>query len=786
MKVCYFAVHKFMVLQEMRKSKEMKKLTDREKKCMNKKKNRVSLSLLCCYLLILLAPSLSTVVIYNMARNSMIDNQKERITSTLSQVNNSFNQEIKMAQNVGYYVSREKRLVNYLSQMKGKNDAQQFYEQYTIAGNYPNYSLTNQTIKNVYILIADSDYIIRIPQVLPKNEHGAATLEGFPLYSYERFQEFYKEQDKNQTLFYYEENPGQGSLLLPCQMVYPGIRDRECAIVVELDWSKIVKMMQPVLGGNTGMVALLDREGNVLESCQIRKNSSQENTLVNQNFNTLRNTKDGDKVTYFQINCGYNGWQLAAAIPNEVLYQRIGIIRYVSIALCVTAILIGVLICFGYWYRGKGVVEECYSLQERITQNVIGGTGFWKNFGIFLNQVDHLHNTVEKQEQMLKQAVLRKVLYGNYKSEEEILESAVAVQFPLDDKNYSVVTIELEDPFQAESDIRINRDTLQEAINEMIRNTLPWNIWIYRVSELSSVLLVHEKTDINREELKNDLNKLNFELHSRLNAKGYIGVSGIAEEIADIPKQYEIASRVCEYARYQGICVPVLPEDMPNEKIIEQPMFFSIDMEMKLISLLKSGNVQQIEEMIAQIKEIYLYQGIDSYIYRHTVEMLRGCLFRSIPTENESPKSRELSAAASKAHSAGEIFAMMRKVGAFWEEAAKERDESQVCIDKQKVSDYIEENYGDPTLNLSVLAEWLGEPERRIYNDFKVCFGMSFSSYLEQRRLASACELLKKGAAVKDIAEQVGYSSDYSFRRAFKRAFGVSPSDFKKCHPTSV
>ena len=764
----------------------MEKLTDKENKCMNKSKKRVSWNLLFCYLLILLAPSLSTVVTYNMARNAMVDNQKERITSTLSQVNSSFNQEIKMAQNVGYYVSREKRLVNYLSRVKGKDASQQFYEQYTIANNYPNYSLMNQVIKNVYILIADSEYVIRIPQVVPKNDRGAATLDGFPLYSYERFQEFYDKQDKSQTLFYYEENPGNGSLLLPCQMVYPGIQEQECAIIVELDWGKIVKMMQPVLGGNAGMVALLDEKGNILESCRIYENSFQENFLVDQNFYTLKNTKKGDNISYFQVNCGYNGWKLAAAIPNEVLYQRIGIIRYISVALCVTAILIGVLTCLGYWYRRKGIVEECCSLQERINKTQIDGKGFWKNFGTFLTQVDHLHNTVEKQELMLKQAVLRKILYGNYKSEEEVLESAAAVQFPLDDKSYSVVTVELEDPFQAESDININRDTFLGAVNELIHETLPWNIWIYRVSELSCVLLVHEKTDINREELKNDLNKLNFELHSRLNVKGYMGISGIAEEIVDIPKQYEIASRVCEYARYQGICVPLLPEDMPNEKIIEQPMFFSIDMEMKLISLLKSGNVQQIEEIIAQIKELYLYQGIDSYIYRHTVEILRGCLFRSIPSENESPRSRELSAAASKAHSAGEIFAMMRKVGVFWEEAAREREECQVCIDKQKVSDYIEENYGDPTLNLSVLAEWLGEPERRIYNDFKVCFGMSFSSYLEQRRLACACELLKKGAAVKDIAEQVGYSSDYSFRRAFKRAFGVSPSDFKKCQSVSV
>ena len=94
---------------------------------------------------------------------------------------------------------------------------------------------------------------------------------------------------------------------------------------------------------------------------------------------------------------------------------------------------------------------------------------------------------------------------------------------------------------------------------------------------------------------------------------------------------------------------------------------------------------------------------------------------------------------------------------------------------------YIEEHYGDPCLNLSVVAEWAGEPERKLYNAFKGCFGVSFSSYLEQLRIAHACELLKQGVAVKDIATSVGYCSDYSFRRAFKRAVGVPPSDYRKC-----
>ncbi|MFQ9396367.1 MAG: helix-turn-helix domain-containing protein [Lachnospiraceae bacterium] len=63
----------------------------------------------------------------------------------------------------------------------------------------------------------------------------------------------------------------------------------------------------------------------------------------------------------------------------------------------------------------------------------------------------------------------------------------------------------------------------------------------------------------------------------------------------------------------------------------------------------------------------------------------------------------------------------------------------------------------------------------------KLCFGMSFSSYLEQRRMARACELLKDGVAVKETAEKVGYCSDYSFRRAFKRVLGIPPAISVKC-----
>ena len=69
-----------------------------------------------------------------------------------------------------------------------------------------------------------------------------------------------------------------------------------------------------------------------------------------------------------------------------------------------------------------------------------------------------------------------------------------------------------------------------------------------------------------------------------------------------------------------------------------------------------------------------------------------------------------------------------------------------------------------------------------MYRDFKKMYGVSFSSYLEVLRMRYAQEKLKDGQAVQDVAAAVGYGSDYSFRRAFKRVVGVTPSDYQKMH----
>jgi AraC-like DNA-binding protein len=64
---------------------------------------------------------------------------------------------------------------------------------------------------------------------------------------------------------------------------------------------------------------------------------------------------------------------------------------------------------------------------------------------------------------------------------------------------------------------------------------------------------------------------------------------------------------------------------------------------------------------------------------------------------------------------------------------------------------------------------------------FKKTAGCTLLSYYHQKRLEAARQLITEGTLkITEIAEMLNYSSLYSFSRAFKETFGVSPKQYEK------
>jgi AraC family transcriptional regulator len=87
----------------------------------------------------------------------------------------------------------------------------------------------------------------------------------------------------------------------------------------------------------------------------------------------------------------------------------------------------------------------------------------------------------------------------------------------------------------------------------------------------------------------------------------------------------------------------------------------------------------------------------------------------------------------------------------------------------------------DPTAPaLGELAGLCNISVRQLTRGFKVSRGCSIGDYIESRRMESAKRLLVAGENVKTIAFTMGFSSPSSFTFAFRRAVGISPSQFRQ------
>ena len=91
------------------------------------------------------------------------------------------------------------------------------------------------------------------------------------------------------------------------------------------------------------------------------------------------------------------------------------------------------------------------------------------------------------------------------------------------------------------------------------------------------------------------------------------------------------------------------------------------------------------------------------------------------------------------------------------------------------IKDYIRKNYRDPSLCLTKLSDEFGLSESYISYLFKESTGDNFSMYLEHIRMTEARRLVTESTVpLSDLYREVGYNNSNSFRRVFKKVFGVS------------
>ncbi len=97
----------------------------------------------------------------------------------------------------------------------------------------------------------------------------------------------------------------------------------------------------------------------------------------------------------------------------------------------------------------------------------------------------------------------------------------------------------------------------------------------------------------------------------------------------------------------------------------------------------------------------------------------------------------------------------------------------------KKSIQYIEENLNEE-ISLKVIAKRVHFSEFHFHRLFKSITGSTVMEYVRKKRLEKAAEILSETSEkITDIAYKYQYSSEEAFSRAFKKAYGNSPRDYR-------
>jgi AraC-like DNA-binding protein len=97
----------------------------------------------------------------------------------------------------------------------------------------------------------------------------------------------------------------------------------------------------------------------------------------------------------------------------------------------------------------------------------------------------------------------------------------------------------------------------------------------------------------------------------------------------------------------------------------------------------------------------------------------------------------------------------------------------------EKIMKVINDNLDNPDLKVEMLAEEVGLSRAQLHRRVKEMTGISTGEFIRNIKLKKAAELLsEKKINISQVAYMLGFSSQTHFSTAFRKFYGISPTEY--------
>lgn len=574
--------------------------------------------------------------------------------------------------------------------------------------------------------------------------------------------------------YFYVTSGGEWFYLFPC---FTGIQKKEqlATVFFHINSSFLVNKWQFLQNYNTYSLFILQEKDTLLSLDNMAVSSRLEGLTppVSPGNHALRVE---NYLILQQESSFMNGTYLLILPENEALSQirRLKLFLFFPLGLALVA--------------GIGFAVYCAVKNGKPINNIAKTIGTMQKdtSDTYNTDLSYLDTTIEQiiEEQKtdkgaLQQSFFHNLLKADFVSRTELEYMAKRADIPLVGKEYFAAAVRL---FPQIDTDHIDGQTVEEAralqllLNQYLQAHYFKSLWFYKRNTLV-VQYIIEADSPDMEKLTRAIRETLNWLKDLYHVDSYWGISTACRDLMHFWRNGEEAYTALQYA---GQYEPILIYSEIKDK--DSSFYLPYSMEEHLAQGLRSGDFEQVGQAVDMLREENIQRRkLDRKQFLKLSRRISDILAAQCSNldETEEYLIRLNSYLIENNRNDEAYFSELKEIcyricGIAAGQKSLKRNNKIKAIQQ-----YMEENFSNTAMGLSMVSEAFGLSEGYLSALFKEEMGVNFGDYLEDIRLKEACRLLKDGVLVAEIAERTGYNSVQSFRRAFKRSLGISPSEYR-------
>ena len=309
--------------------------------------------------------------------------------------------------------------------------------------------------------------------------------------------------------------------------------------------------------------------------------------------------------------------------------------------------------------------------------------------------------------------------------------------------------------------------------------------------EFVLLLAVSEKYDHKCENnIERVMRQLKNDLYMQYNLKVSFGGGSIYEDQMNVFHSFEEARKAIEYKGARKNNTIIWYRTIPQ---VNGTYSYTIEFEYSLINFVKAGDKVQLKKLLQSLYYENIEQkNLSNNMIRLLIYEMIGTIIKLlniIPPECNN-KVIEIQKSILSLDNYSYIEDFFENIEIIYFSICDMLDEQKHSHNKiliNKITEYIKSSFMNPDLCLSGIASQFGFSKEYISMFFKEQTGDNFSKYLIRVRLEHAKELiLRTKLSIQDIGNRVGCYSPITFRRMFKKVFGINPNAYRMDYKISA